>query len=332
MSTLRNLVLLLGAVVACSDSTSVKNFTYGGGQPGEKLAEGGEVRHEHVALLGMPAQTWLMVYQFTGPAASANAPFPAPAMAGKGMYGNCVDERTDATWPFTPIAGATYLTLPKVNETGPGITGSLNVIETNPPNMVGNSTFRHYDFTYGGGAPGDVNGFNASMTTAAMSTEGMDYTLDIGKQGCKDAACTGPASATDTSMQYHMPDPYTTPLGIGGGATVMIPNGQDLEFTWTAPANDFGSDGKTHTKNTHFNFTFFADPNNATNPPQFICFPDVDGHQLIPAAVISALPAGGLIVNADLSHYLEAREANPGEMRRFDLVSISCHISLFMKQ
>ena len=329
MSTLRNLVLLLGAVVACSDSTNVKQFQYGGGQPGAALAEGGEIRHERVNLLGMPPQTWLMVYQYSGPALSATAPFPAPDP--KSMFGQCVDERMDQTWPFSPITGATFLTLPKVEVTGPGITGTLNVIETNPPNMVGNSTFRHYGFTYGGGAPGDPAGFNASMTTADMSTPGMDYTLDIGKAGCKDAGCTAPA-ATVTPMTYHMPDAYTTPLGVGGGATVMIPNGQDLTFTWTAPANDFGSDGKTHTAKTHFNFTFFADPNNPTNPPQFICFPDVDGHQVIPAAVISALPAGGLIVNADLSHYMEAREANPGEMRRFDLVSIYCNISLYQKQ
>jgi len=79
-------------------------------------------------------------------------------------------------------------------------------------------------------------------------------------------------------------------------------------------------------------FTLFADPTSTTNPPQFICFPDVDGHQVIPAAVINAIPDSGLIVNADLSHYMESREAAPGEQRRFDLVSIYCNISAYSKQ
>jgi hypothetical protein len=305
-------------VVACSDSTSITNFQYGGAHPGAALAEGGEIRHENVRILGMPEQTWIHVYQYTGPALTANAPFPAPAENGMGQYGNCVDERTGApTWPFKAITGATYLDLPKVELKGPGITGTLNIVKTNPPNMAGNSTFRHHDFTYGGGAPGNPpSGFNGTLT-AADSTPGGDYTLDIGK---------GPA------MTYHMSDAYTAPLGIGGSAMVMIAAGRDLEFTWTPPAQDNGTSGKEHTRKTHFNFTFFADPNNATNPPQFICFPDVDGHQVVPKAVIDALPAGGLIVNADLSHYLDAQEAATGEMRRFDLVSIYCNISLYSKQ
>jgi hypothetical protein len=306
--------LLLLGTVACSDSTDISMFVYGGGQPGQGLAEGGEIRHENVRFLGQPVQTWIMVYQYNGPTAAQNAPFATPDMGGKGQFGNCVDERTSATWPVHPITGATYLDLPQVKLTGPGITGSLDIVKTNPPNMVGNSTFRHYDFTYGGGAPGNPpSGFNATLT-AAESQAGGDYTLNIGQ----------------TDLKYHMPEAYTPPLGIGGATPVMIKAGQDLEFTWTPPPNDFGTDGHTHTRNTHFNFTFFADPT-AANPPQFICFPDVDGHQLVPKAVIDLLPAAGLIVNADLGHYLEAQMAG-SEKRRFDLVSIYCNISQYQKQ
>ena len=131
-------------------------------------------------------------------------------------------------------------------------------------------------------------------------------------------------------LKYHMPEAYTAPLGIGGATPVTIAAGKDLEFTWTPPANDFGTTGHDHTRNTHFNFTFFADPT-AANPPQFICFPDVDGHQLVPKAVIDLLPAAGLIVNANLGHYLDAQMAG-SEKRRFDLVSIYCNISTYTKQ
>ncbi|MBS1123430.1 MAG: hypothetical protein H6Q90_5658, partial [Deltaproteobacteria bacterium] len=44
------------------------------------------------------------------------------------------------------------------------------------------------------------------------------------------------------------------------------------------------------------------------------------------------LPAGGLIVNSNMTHYMESREAAPGEQRRFDLVGIYCNISQYTKQ
>ena len=296
---------------------------YGVCQPGEKLPEGGEIRHENVRILGK-TQTWIMVYQYTAAASVASAPFAAPEAMGTGMYGNCVDERQSATWPVKPITGATFLDLPKVELSGPGITGTMNIPKSTPPNTVGNSTFRTYGFTYGGGAlnaMADVTGFNATLPVAA-ATPGGDYTLDIGKKGVDGG----------TKMTYHMPEAYTTPLGIGGAATVMIPAHKALEFTWTPPAQKTGAGG-AHIRETHFNFTFFVDPTNAANPPQFICFPDVDGHTLIPVSVIDAISAGGLIVNANLSHYLDAREASgPSDMRRFDLVSIYCNISAYSKQ
>lgn len=309
--------ILLSLAASCGEEVDITKFSYGGGQPGAALAEGGEIRHENVRILGMPEQTWMHVYAYSGPAVTANAPFPAPAEMGKGLYGNCVDQRDPATstWPFKPITGATYHDLSKVQVSGPGLTGAVDVVKTTPVNTAGNSTFRMHDFTYGGGAPGDPpSGFNGTLTAAA-STPGGEYTLDIG---------------VGTPMKYNMPAAYTTPLGIGGAAMVMIANNADLVMDWTAPPTDRGETGEEHTRKTHFNFTFFADPT-AAFPPQFICFPEVDGHQVIPASVISALPAGGLIVHANLGHYMEARDTGGGE-RRFDLVSIFCNISLFEKQ
>jgi len=323
------LVLSTMAALAACGGTDVTDFQYGASQPGAALPEGGEIRHENVRFLGQPVQTWTMVYQYTGPTLAQTAPFAVPEDGGHGKWGNCVDERGTAatgspTWPLSRITGATYLDLPKVELTGPGITGTLNITKSNPPNTTGNSTLRTYGFTYGGGAPNPTGtgplGFNGTLT-GAMSTAGGDYTLDIGK---KDKA------GNITPMTFHVPEAYTAPLGIGGAATVMIPAGKDLTYTWTTPANDFGKTGKEHTKNTYFNLTFFADP--TTGVGQFFCFPDTEGHQTVPAAVIDQLPAGGLMVNANLTHYMEAREANPGEMRRFDLVAIYCNISAYSKQ
>ena len=317
MSARLSLGFVLLAASACDDGTEISEFSYGASQPGSTLPEGGEIRHENIRILGMAEQTWVMVYQYTAPDSVPTAPFAAPAQGGKGIYGNCVDERAGSpTWPFTPITGATYLDLPRVALSGPGIMTALNIIKSSPVNTVGNSTYRKYGFTYGGGGAGDPMGFNASMTTAQMSKPGGDYTIDIGK---------------GAPMQYHMPESYTAPLGIGGNAKVVIPAAQDLELSWTAPANDLGPSGTEHTKQTYFNFTLFADLT-ARNPPQFICFPDVDGHQIIPKAVIDALPAEGLIIHANLSHYMEAREAAPGELRRFDLVSTFGNISQYGKQ
>src|ERR1041385_4136635 len=71
----------------------------GSGYPGHSLPEGGEIRHENVRIFGK-TETWIMVYQYTGPSILMTAPFPLPEANGKGQFGNCVDERQVVTWPF----------------------------------------------------------------------------------------------------------------------------------------------------------------------------------------------------------------------------------------
>jgi hypothetical protein len=308
---------LLAAVSTSCGGAPIGGFLYGAGQPGEHLAEGGEIRHENVRILGMPEQTWIHLYQYKGPPASENAPFPA---SWDGAFEQCVDERDTATqtWPFKPITGATYIDLPKAELTGTGIIGKLDIVKTDPPNMIGNSTTRVYDFTYGGGAPGNPPmGFNGTLT-AESSTPGGHYTLDIG---------------VGMPMDYYMPDAYAAPFNIGVrdmADAVPIAAGQELVLDWTAPSNDMGQQGDQHTKKTHFNFTLFVGADDDGLHPQFICFPDVEGHQVVPRSVVDALPDAGLIVHANMGHYMEARDAG-GQVRRFDLVSIFCNISLFTK-
>jgi hypothetical protein len=337
MIVLRACGLLVLATAACG-GTEVKDFVYGGGQPGFGKPEGGEIRHEHVRFLGQPDQTWLMVYQYTAQASVPSATFGAPEMNSTGQFENCVDERDPATqtWPFKPITGAMYLDLPQVKLSGPGIAGSLTVPKGYPegtePNTTGNSTFRSYAFTYGGGVPdpdsGHPLGFNATLT-AAMSTTGGAYVLDIGKPD------SAPGGSAGTAMTYFMPETYRAPLQIGEPGTVPIPAHVDLEMSWAAPKNDKGPDGATHTKKTYFNVTLFADQiimPAGTVHPQFICFADVDGYTRVPATVIDLLPLDGLIVHANLSHWMELRDTMGGEQRRFDLVSVYSNLSAYSKQ
>jgi hypothetical protein len=279
--------------------------------PGAALPEGGEVRHESVRMFGQPDQAWIEVYQYAGPSAPASAPFPGP-IAGS-QFGNCVDERdpATATWPFKPLNdNAVFLELPIVRITGTGILSDLNLATTAPTTQVGNLTFRTQGLAYGGGAAGDPpGGFNGTLSASA-ATPGGSYTVDIG-QG---------------AMAYEMPDSYQAPLGIGGPDSIAITKDTPLEMSWTAPQRAEIDDGEDR----QFDYTLFADPSQ-TFAPQFICFSDVAGHQIIPAAVIAELPDAGWIVHARITHRMESADAD-GETRRFDLVAAFENVSHYVKQ
>jgi hypothetical protein len=310
--------LVVGMQAACDDD-EVCNFGIecGGGlpgQPGPSVPEGGEIRHESVRMFGQPDQAWIQVYQFKGPAAPANAPFPAPNFSTP--YGNCVDERDPATasWPFKPILGATYLQIPTARITGTGILVDLDLATTQPAPQRGNLTFRTHDLAYGGGAGGDPPaGLNGTLPASA-ATPGGTYAIDIG-QG---------------AMTYYMPTSYEAPLGIGGADTIQIASGVELEMSWNAPPSELLDEDGNISRKYNFNFTLFADPSSEF-PPQFICFPDVDGHQLIPATVIDELPAAGWIVHANQTLHMKEVDAG-GETRRFDVVAAFENVSRYEKQ
>lgn len=309
--------LLLGvALSACDDSCLFGGTDSCGGfevsrshQPGEALAEGGELRHERVRISGSSVQTWLQAYQYKGRSPSANAPFPSGSVTS--TFHGCVDERdpASATWPFKPIIGATYLELPIVEISGPGIDGALTVAKTEPPNTIGNTTFRAYDFTYGGGAADARTGFNATLTPA-MSLPGGEYAADIGD---------------GDPMSYYLPTDYDAPLGIGSADAIVIPADGDLVLAWDAPPNHLGTTNPW-VRDYHYSYVLFADPAAEFFPPQFMCFADAPGHIVIPEDVIGALPPTGIIMHGSTTLYMEARDAD-GEMRRFDLVGSILNIS-----
>jgi hypothetical protein len=305
-------VLGFAALVFSPSCTSNDSgFEYGRSHPGVDLPEGGGVYHDNIRGLGQPAQALVTVYQYTAPTTVDSAPFAWPLLPAsfeaspntQPAWGNCVDERGAQTWPYSALDGVSFYMLSQVALTGPGITGTLDLPDGSPGGDFGRDAAVAY------GTPTLGNGF---APTIAMATPDADYTLDIGE---------------GDAMTYHMPAAYVPPLGIGGADTVAIAAGHDLEMTWTAPPNDKGPDGTVHGHDTYFNFTLFVDPT-ATHETQFICFDDVDGHQLIPAAVLAQLPATGLIIQADYSHYMEARSpadgrsaSGNGSDRRFDLYS-----------
>jgi hypothetical protein len=308
------MLLVLTQLAACDDGDGICDFSLGGEdcngppiQPGPSLPEGGEIRHESVRMFGQPDQAWIEVYQYAGTSPAANAPLPGP-IAGS-QYGTCVDERdpASATWPYKPIVGATYLELPIARITGTGILTELDLATTAPTSQVGNLTFRAQGLAYGGGAAGDPpGGFNGTLPAAA-ATPGGTYAIDIG-QG---------------AMTYYMPTGYVAPLGIGGADTIAIADDTDLEMSWTPPELDNGD-------NRQFDYTFFADPSQPF-APQFICFPDVAGHLVVPASVTDELPDTGWIVHARITHRMESADAS-GEMRRFDLVAAFENVSRYAKQ
>ncbi len=295
------LLLLLGAVGCATDDEVPREPSYLD-QPGFYLREGGELRHEHVQWSGMPEKTFVLAYQLAANTHVQTAPYPTPAEGGLGLFGTCTDERQKQTWPFTPL-DTTFLAL-AVSVNGPGLAGAL---PQNPPDVISLSTFRQLGAVSYGGDP----------LPAEASTLDADYTLDIGD---------------GDPVIYHIPAAYTPPLGIGVVDSVMIRDREDLELTWPALPQDYGPNGDEITRFTHFNYTLFIDPSNAASSAQFLCFPDVDGHLLIPSAVIERLPTTGLIVNANFSQLIPAKTNSVGETNRFDVVSTNSHISLFQKQ
>ncbi len=325
---IRATAVVLLALPACDDDLPIACFQSGGGdgecrgggggQPGASLAEGGEIRHERVYIRGAAPQAWIQLYQYKGPGALLNAPLPTPDLDADAHLEPCVDERDPAaaSWPFRPIAGTspaqpTYLELPMTELVGSGITGVLTIPRTDPPNTIGNSTYRTYDFTYGGGLPGtDAGGFNATLSPEVAEAGG-HYTLEIGQ---------GP-------MDYYLPEDYQPPRDIGRADTVPIAKGEDLVLDWDAPPNDRGSDGTEQNRKTYFNYVLFVDPS-AAFPPQFLCFPQADGVQTISRSVIEKLPPSGIIIHTSCTHYMEKQDAG-GEDRRFDLVGAIVNISSY---
>lgn len=332
----------VAALAACGSSSDIENFSYGVGNPGADLPEGGDVRIERVYLAdgmhneganGAGGMTWLQVYRWK----STNDKLTTKKLPPNG----CTDLRTGEFWPnskldnpaitdvdmgasikLTGPAGVTEL--PKcTTETNKDATGATSMCNTTstPP--------RALNLMYGGLSAGSPQGsFLGSTVPAETVQAGADYKVDIG------------VKADDGSdLSVHIPKYYKTPLGIGSEENVKVAANADLELNWTPPEDEDAAGSTEHTPKTHFGRLFVLDTNASSNngyPLSWVCTPEVDaktgkeidGHITVPASIVNQWPAtGGLLVHAELTHYMQAVEG-----RRLDLVGIWCHVSPFTKE
>jgi len=325
-----------GALAACGSSTDVSNFSYGKGNPGANLPEGGDVRIERVYLAdgmhneqadGSGGMTWLQVYQWKSTDDKKTTKKLPPE-------GTCTDLRTGEYWPNSKLddpsitdidLGATVkLTSARGTTELPKCTYDTNVDKLGAKSMCNTTSTppRALNLMYGGLSAGAPQGDFLNKIPANTVQAGDDFKVDIGKKADSGA-----------DLMVHIPAYYKTPLGIGSKEVVVTKNA-DLELTWTPP--DEESTGTEHTPYTHFGRFFVLDTNASSNngyPLSWVCVPktdpktgeEIDGSITVPASVVNQWPAtGGLLVHAELTHYMEAVGG-----RRLDLVGIWCHVSPF---
>jgi hypothetical protein len=330
-----------GLLAAACDGTDISKFSYGKGNPGAALPEGGDIRIERVYLAdgthnekpdGSGGMTWLQVYQWKSDNAATTKALPP--------QGTCTELRTGNYWPNSKLddpsiqgidLGASVTmtnkttnaqtVLPKcttatnVDPMNPGVTAPCDTTSTPP---------RTLPVMYGGLSAGTPRGAFLNGIPAETVTANTDYLVDFG----------GKKSDAGNDLVVHVPGYYKTPLGIGAEMMINVQGGQDLVLEWDPPAD--GDTGTDHTYKTSFGRFFVLDTNASSNngyPLSWVCVPKTDpdtgveerGKIVVPASVVDKFPTtGGLFVHAELTHYMEAVEG-----RRLDLVGIWCHVSPF---
>jgi hypothetical protein len=319
------------AVVSGCGGTDVTDFQYGKGNPGAKLPEGGDVRIERVFIAdgtnqenpdGSGGVSWVQVYQWTSTSAATTKALP-PA-------GTCTDLRTGQFWPNSKLDDPSVTALDlgaSVTITGPtGVTTLPKCTTATNLNTLCSTTStppRALSLMYGGLSAGTPQGSFIKNLPGNTVQANSDYTVDFG----------GKKTDGGKDIKVHIPGSYKTPLGIGAKAVTVAAN-KDLELTWTPPTDP--STGTEHTPTTHFGRFFVLDPtlgNTSGYPLSWVCVPktdpdtgeEIDGSITVPASVVNQWPkTGGLLVHAELTHYMEAVGG-----RRLDLVGIWCHVSPF---
>jgi hypothetical protein len=328
----------LVAAGGCS-GTDVSNFKYGKDNPGADLPEGGDVRIERVYIAdgmgheekpdGSGGVSWLQVYQWKSSDMKTTKALPPE--------GQCTELRTGNYWPNSKLddpsitgvdlGASVKISGPKGDTLLPKCTTATN-IGTNGMTSLCSTTStppRALALMYGGLSAGSPQGAFLNNIAADTVQAGATYTIDLG----------GKKTDSGGNIQVHIPNSYKTPLGIGASA-VTVKGGQDLVLKWDPPAN--GSTGTDHTPTTTFGRLFVLDTTASNNgyPLSWVCVPktdpstgvEIDGEITVPASVVDKWPkTGGLLVHAELTHYMEAVDG-----RRLDLVGIWCHVSPFTVQ
>lgn len=319
--------------------TDVSTFSYGKGNPGANLPEGGDVRIERVFIAdgmhnekpdGSGGVTWLQVYQWKSNDIKTTKALPPE--------GQCTELRTGNYWPNSKLddpsitgvdLGATVkITGPKGVTELPKCTTATNVDTMGLTSMCSTTSTppRALGLMYGGLSAGSPQGAFLNGIAADTVQAGATYTVDLG----------GKKTDSGGDIKVHIPGTYKTPLGIGSNEMITVAANKDLVLTWDPPADE--STGMDHTPTTHFGRLFVLDTTASNNgyPLSWVCVPktdpatglEIDGEITVPASVVNKWPTtGGLLVHAELTHYMEAVDG-----RRLDLVGIWCHVSPFKVQ
>jgi len=327
----------LAAFGGC-DGTDISKFNYGKGNPGANLPEGGDVRIERVFIAdgthnekedGTGGQTWLQVYRWKSDDLKTTKALPPE--------GQCTDLRTGEFWPNSKLdapsikdidlGDSVKLTSAGVTTTLPKCTTATNVDPKTGATSLCNTTStppRALATMYGGLSAGTPQGAFLGGIAADTVKANADFTVE------------GIKADDGSALTVHIPGTYKTPLGIGAKSDIVVAANADLDLKWTPPADE--STGTDHTPKTHFGRLFVLDTNPSNNgyPLSWVCVPktdpdtgeEIDGEIVVPANVVNQWPkTGGLLVHAELTHYMQAVEG-----RRIDLVGIWCHVSPFSVQ
>lgn len=286
-------VCLLGLSAGCGDDgTSIDEFRYGQGTPGDGLEEGGEMRLDKVYTPDGP----IMIIQGMAFVASNTAPFVAD--------GECARTASRGLWPDAFYDDAVYTDLgDTVTFSNAGDDIVLDRFE-DKTDFLG----RPHDIMYGGV---DVT---AAGVDQALVQPGEVWTVDFDG-----------VDALEPNNELVFPDfpDFTTPSGAfttPNTAPFTVTAGEDFLVEWDAAPYD----SSEHTADRPFDFILFKD---AESQPTILCSLPDTGTFTIPAEFIDDLDDSGVAIAGRFTHMLGELDGN-----RMDLISIHCALAPYTKE
>jgi hypothetical protein len=271
MGKIRVYVCLVGLLGACGDDgTSIEDFQYGRGTPGENLEEGGEMRLDKVYTPDGP----IMIIQGMSFEASNTDPFVPD--------GQCTRTSGRNFWPDASYSDAVY------SDLGATVTFSNGGDDIVLDRFEDKTDFlgRPHDIMYGGV---DVT---AAGVDQALVQPGETWTVDFdGVDGLEPNNELIFPEFPDIQEPAAMASPNTSPFTVTAG--------EDFAVRWTADPYD----SSEHTADRPFDFILFKD---STMEPTILCSLPDTGTFDIPAEFIDDLDDSGVAIMGRFTHMLGA--------------------------
>jgi hypothetical protein len=129
--------------------------------------------------------------------------------------------------------------------------------------------------------------------------------------------------ATTYEDALYLPEAYEE-VEPGHPAVMVIPRGQDLEWSWV-PAENADADGRIH-----YHWITFHDGNLATGGMGETCFTEDNGEFAVPKETIGKLPPAGIVAYGSAT--IRSVELVGGDIsgRRLDLVGTYLYTAAFV--